>query len=262
MRKIISGAVGIGLLASGIVYGLIVNVPRTQNVPIFMLHRVAETDSPGDLWTLKSSELERIVGELKNAGFRSVFPDEIIWRGLRRHSPVSTPVVLTFDDGDLTLLTTVEPILRRQGFKAMVYVSTANIADTPDQRIHADGRDYLTWTEIRALRAGGVFEFGAHGYRHILAEQLTDPDAEVRTCLAAFETRGGFRPTSYSYPFGAYTKSLVAALRRAGFTTAVTCTEKTAPIAFGAKSLKLPRIWVRGGGEPIDLTVWLGKNSP
>lgn len=261
MRKIISGAVGIGLLASGIVCGLIVNVPRTQNVPIFMLHRVAE-DAPGDMWTLKSAELERFVGELKNAGFRSVFPDEIIWRGFRRHSPVSTPVMLTFDDGDLTILTTVEPILRRQGFKAMVYVSTANIADTPDQRIHADGRDYLTWTEIRALRAGGVFEFGAHGHRHIKADQLTDPDAEVRTCLAAFETHGGFRPTSYSYPFGAYTKPLVAALRRAGFTTAVTCTEKPAQISFGAKPLKLPRIWVRGGGEPIDLTVWLGKISP
>jgi len=261
MRKILSGAVVIGLLAAGFIYGLIVCLPRTQYVPIFMLHRVAE-DAPGDMWTLKPAELERLVGELENAGFHSVFPDEIIWRSFRRHAPVPKPVILTFDDGDLSLLTTVEPILRRHGFKAMAYVSTANIADTPAQRIHAEGRDYLTWSEIRELRARGVFEFGAHGHRHIPADQLTDPDAEIRDCLTAFETRGGFRPTSYSYPFGVYSKPLVAALRRAGFTTAVTCTEKTAPIAFGAKPLKLPRIWVRGIGPPIDLSPWIGKNSP
>ncbi len=214
------------------------------------------------MWTIPSAELERLLGELKNAGFRSVFPDEINWRGFQRQAPVPKPVILTFDDGDLTLLTVAEPLLRRQGFKAMIYVSTANIAETPDQRVRAEGREYLTWAEIRALRAGGVFEFGAHGHRHIRADQLADPEAEVRECLAAFETRGGFRPTSYSYPFGVYTPPLVAALRRAGFTTAVTCTERPARIAFNAKPLKLPRIWVRGIGPPIDVSMGIGGDSP
>ena len=257
----ISSVLKVGLWCTGLIAGLVACSPRAQTVPILMLHRVAD-EASGDMWTLKTAEFERLLGELTHAGFHSVFADEIIWRGLGRKSPVSKPLILTFDDGDLSLLTTVEPILRRRGFKAMVYVSTANFADTPDHRIHAEGRDYLTWTEIRSLRAGGVFEFGAHGHRHIRADQLIDPDAEIRDCLAAFETLGGFRPTSYSYPFGVYTKPLVAVLRRAGFTTAVTCTERTARIAFGTKPLKLPRIWVRGVGPSLDGAEWIKGDSP
>ena len=243
-------------LVAGLVCGLVGCGIHQQKVPILMFHRVA-LDSPGDLWTLQPVEFERILRALQNAGYHPVFPDEIVWRGFGRHSPVTHPVILTFDDGDLTLLTRVEPALKRFGFKAIAYLSTANIADTPEQRVREEGREYLTWSEIQGLRERGVFEFGAHGHRHIRADQVMDPTAEIRVCLEAFETRGGFRPTSFSYPFGVYTKSLVAALRKAGFTTALTCTEKPASIAFGAKPLKLPRIWVRGVGPPFDLSLWM-----
>ncbi len=223
---------------------------RDQPVPVLMLHRVAD-DRPGDLWTLSTAEFIRLLDELEAAGFTPVWPSEIGWRGERRRSPVSRPILLTFDDGDRSLLTTVEPELRRRGYRAMVYISTALTAATEEGRLRDAEREYLTWPEIRALRGRGCLEFGGHGHRHVRAEELSDPAAEVAECVAQFERHAGYRPTSYSYPFGQYTPDLVAALKQAGFTTAVTCTER---LAYGGetKPFKIPRFWVRGVGVAWD----------
>lgn len=261
MNGIWQKAIRLGGMALILAGGLSACGPRPPAVPIFMFHRVA-AETGTDMWTITPGELDRILGELKRGGYQSVFPDEIRWRGIRRGAPVARPVILTFDDGDLSLLTDAEPILRRHGFKALIYISTAEIADAPDRRIRKDGRAYLTWPEIRDLRRRGVFEFGAHGHRHLRADQVADPAAELRACLESFQKNGGFRPTAYSYPFGVYTKDWVAALKRAGFTTAVTCTERPARIAWGAKPYKLPRIWVRGVGPPLDVRRWLEMPAP
>jgi len=58
--------------------------------------------------------------------------------------------------------------------------------------------------------------------------------------------KGGFKPDSFCYPYGAYNRTTVEAVKKAGFTTVMTCGEDWAD-SRNSKLLKLQRLWVRGG---------------
>ena len=79
--------------------------------------------------------------------------------------PHSTPcryVVLTFDDGYYDFLKHAWTILENLGFRATIFVSTAFIGKS---RKYFNGRQCLTWSEIRELHSHGV-SFGSHTVSH------------------------------------------------------------------------------------------------
>ena len=65
---------------------------------------------------------------------------------------------LTFDDGTISHLTQVAPILKKYGIRASFYVIGASVGNTNDA--------YLTWAQIRELRDQG-HEIGGHTVNHV-----------------------------------------------------------------------------------------------
>ena len=65
---------------------------------------------------------------------------------------------LTFDDGTISHLTKVAPILKKYGIRASFYVIGASVGNTNDA--------YLTWAQIRELRDQG-HEIGGHTVNHV-----------------------------------------------------------------------------------------------
>ncbi|HEX9356788.1 MAG TPA: polysaccharide deacetylase family protein, partial [Streptosporangiaceae bacterium] len=91
---------------------------------------------------------------LRRAGFRSVSPGTLAALAVGRRVKLSArPVVLTFDDGLATDWTTVDPILRRYGFTAVVFIDPANIAAKSPSY-------FLTHDELRAMTATGRWDVG------------------------------------------------------------------------------------------------------
>lgn len=91
---------------------------------------------------------------LRRAGFRSVRPQALADLAAgRRVTLPRRPVMLTFDDGLSTNWTTVDPILRRYGFTAVVFIDPANVAAKSPSY-------FLTSQELHAMAASGRWDVG------------------------------------------------------------------------------------------------------
>lgn len=92
------------------------------------------------------------------------------------------PVFITFDDGYADLVTEAAPVLRAHDFTATAFLITSLVAtggcgrDSSDDRVAGTGgdapaptgrRDHVSWPEVRALAADGLFEFHSHTHSHV-----------------------------------------------------------------------------------------------
>ena len=245
-----------GLLLSFLAAGFVLRLAhrgvfRRPTVPVLMYHRV--DDTTGDLWTVPPAEFERQMRYLSEQGYEAVLPRDLL-ADRQSHSQLPRkPVVITFDDGYRSTVTRAEPILSKYGFRAIVYLATSLISDTPEQRQSFEGRECLTWPEVRHAQTRGVLAFGGHSHRHVHLEQMESPREEIETCFRQIAGKTGCRPDAFAYPFGCYNSRASEAVRNAGFTTAVTTAGAFAERGARLKPLTIPRLIVCGGEHHFDV---------
>jgi polysaccharide deacetylase len=119
-------------------------------------------------------------------------------------------VVLTFDDGDKTVVDAVLPRIRARGMKAVLFMTTAWL-----------GRPgYLDAPGLRAL-AGAGWLIGAHGHTHRFLNLLSpvELETELATSRGLLTDVLGRAPTHLSFPGGRTSPAVEAAARAHGFTT-------------------------------------------
>lgn len=235
------------ILASAAIglWGLQRERSRTLTVPVLMYHKIGpEADS---VWWVSPRDFEAQLKFLREAGYRSVLPADLAANRRWGNPLPRRPVVLTFDDGYLNNLTEAEPLLRKYGFRGIVYLTTARIAEEPGQRVTAEGAEYLTWGEVKEMSARGTLAFGAHGHTHANLAAARDPWPDVRECYRQIKHHLKARPDSFCYPGGQVSDAVEAAVRRSGFTTAMVCEDRVARLELGAGLFRIARISVFGG---------------
>lgn len=158
-------------------------------------------------------------------------------------------LVVTFDDGFLSVLELAYPILSSLGLSGTLFVVT----DFPDSNRplawrgieHWQGGPYeselrgLTWRQIGMLRDAG-WEIGAHTCTHPRLTELADEPLlqELRASREACERALSVPCRSLAYPYGAFDARVAAMAARAGYTTA-------AILSLGPpESLMWPRVGI------------------
>jgi peptidoglycan/xylan/chitin deacetylase (PgdA/CDA1 family) len=146
-------------------------------------------------------------------------------------------VVLTFDDGERSVLTHALPVMRDHGLTATLFVTSGWIGTA----------GYLAAEEIRELRDAG-WTIGAHTVTHRFLSDL--PDTELRDELARSrdelgEILGG-PPRHMSLPGGRESPRVLAAVRAAGYSSL--CTSRLGlspqrPDPFGVPRMMVVRPW-------------------
>jgi peptidoglycan/xylan/chitin deacetylase (PgdA/CDA1 family) len=119
-------------------------------------------------------------------------------------------IVLTFDDGERTVLTEVLPRLARRGWVAALFVTTAWI-----------GRPgYLSAAELVAIRRAG-WTVGSHGDTHRILSTLPEPElrAELSRSAERLAEVVGEWPTHLAFPGGRTSPLVEHTARAVGFTT-------------------------------------------
>ncbi len=218
---------------------------KPVDVPILMYHRIGDTyDSP---WWVTVRDFDAQMAALQEQGYVSILPSRLAAHQRWGRPLPRKPVIITLDDGYLNALENAEPILEKHGFKAVCYLITGMVSDSPGTRKSWEGTPLLSWPEVRAMQRRGNIQFGGHSRNHPNLRAMADPSGEISGCYRDLREKGGFRPEGFCFPSGQYQAETLACVARAKFTTAVTCEDGIARIGPGAKLLELPRVVVMGG---------------
>lgn len=216
---------------------------RAAQVPILMWHVVA-TPRPGtaypDLWVTPEAFAAQVAA-LHRAGFTAVTMHDV-WTAWKDGAALpSRPVVLSFDDGDLTHVTNVAPVLARTGWPGVL-----NLAVN-----HLGPKGLPRWGARRLLREG--WEIGSHTVDHLDLTTLDDAALEEQLVRSRrmIRSRLGVDPRFFCYPAGRNDARVRAAVLRAGYVAATT----TQPGIARASDdpFLLPRIRVGSATAPAEL---------
>lgn len=177
-------------------------------------------------------------------------------------APPRRGVVLSFDDGYADLWTTVAPELRRRGLPAVAFavsgaLGTTNVWDTPHG---ATPLRLLGGSELLRLGGAGI-EVGSHSHSHADLTQLSGAELQrelggSRTELAA---AGLPIPRAFSYPYGAVSAPVAAAVREAGYDLGFTL--RFGAVRGAADPLRLPRVQMYRGDTAARLRLKLAAAS-
>ncbi|MFC7667229.1 polysaccharide deacetylase family protein [Hymenobacter humi] len=131
-------------------------------------------------------------------------------------------VVITFDDGYLSLLTQATPVLSKYGFAATLFLTTGfvGLPEFPASFAAAvpPGDRPLTWAEVREMHALG-WNIQAHSCTHVPHAGL--PAQQLRTELdeskRLIQSNLGADVAFYAFPYGSYDRHTLQALHHANY---------------------------------------------
>lgn len=217
-------------------------------VPILMYHSISETHSNGRHPYFETATSPRTFAEhmkaLHQNGYRTISLEEARHRIESGGMTTEPLVVLTFDDGLRDFYTQAFPLLQVYGFIATVFLPTGYIGAG---RCRFNGRDCLTWAEVRELHTSGI-TFGSHTVNHkqLRGLSLNDLEQEIRCSKETIEDRLGHSVSSFSYPFAfpeadrRFTRVLEEILASAGYRIGVTTI--IGSYKSGTNRYRLPRL--------------------
>jgi peptidoglycan/xylan/chitin deacetylase (PgdA/CDA1 family) len=150
---------------------------------------------------------------------------ETATRSLQQGGRLEKSVVITFDDGYRDFYTIAYPILKENKLSATVFLVARF---TTDQGTRVNGKQFMTWSQVRELNSGGI-RFGSHTLNHPQLKFLTAPevDEEVGRSKRTIEDKIGSPVRSFSYPFAfpeterAFISNLKNTLQRHGYKNGV-----------------------------------------
>jgi peptidoglycan/xylan/chitin deacetylase (PgdA/CDA1 family) len=164
--------------------------------------------------------------------------------------PYRRTLVVTFDDGYLSVLELAKPILDRLELPATVFVPTAFMERRQpllwpgvDRWLDSPFRDELEgmcWDDLRKLTELG-WEIGSHTRTHPRLTQLDDEAAgeEIERSRRDCERELGISCTSLAYPYGAADQRIADAAGSAGYVAAAVLSSGLFP--------RGPLLWPRVG---------------
>jgi peptidoglycan/xylan/chitin deacetylase (PgdA/CDA1 family) len=182
-------------------------------IPILMYHSICDAaESNGHPYYQTNTRPEvfaRQMEYLAENGFQAITLKQAVECCTQVPAKGTRPVVITFDDGYRDFYTDAMPILRKHGFKATMFLSTAFIGEQRrrfNPRVERTGyflgKECLAWREVRELHEAGI-EFGSHTVNHPVLSDLPWPviEYELRESKREIEDRLAEQVTSFVYPF-------------------------------------------------------------
>ncbi len=173
----------------------LVQGPGRITCPILLYHRI-DTPKQENRYYVTPQDFESHMQMLHDWGYTTI-PLSLLVQAITQGAPLPPrPVVLTFDDGDISVYTHAWPIMQKFGFIGVVYIV--------GNRLQADG--YMNAEQIRILAEAG-WEVGSHSMSHA---DLTKAHGkgrntltwEVRQSRLYLETALGVPVKTFAYPFG------------------------------------------------------------
>lgn len=216
------------------------NVDPNLSVPILMYHEVAPHTRGMDVLKLSllvtPEEFAQQMHYLKSHGFTTITLDN--WMAARAGTETlpRNPVILTFDDGRLSVYQNAFPVLKRNGQKAILFLISAEVGRVV--------KGYLDWSMVREMQSTGLVTFGSHTVHHVALSPLTLQRAltELSYSKMVIERNTGHRCDYFCYPYGKYSTWVAMLVGVAGYRAATTEIPGWSRVTDNAYELRRVRI--------------------
>ena len=187
-----------------------------KQVPILCYHQVRnwkERDGKvGKDYIVEVQNFKDQIKMLVDSGYHTILPDQLYAYLNTGAALPSKPIMLTFDDTDLDQFTTVNPILKKHGYKAVYFIMTVSIGKK--------GKfvDYMSSEQIKQLSDEGNV-IGSHTYDHKNFKKYAGKDWEEQLDKPTkkLEDITGKKMTEFAYPFGLWNAEGIPELKKRGF---------------------------------------------
>ena len=249
---------------------------RATSLPVLMYHSISDDAEPGVRPYYRICTGPKRFREqmrwLKDNGYRGVTLNAgLAWLDSanpkqksaigNRQSEIgnSQPIAITFDDGFRDFYTAAFPILSQHGFAATMYLPTAFIGSpsshsSPVTRHAFNGKDCLTWGEVRELHQAGI-HFGSHSVTHPKLVDLDRLAVKNELCASKAEIEDhlgiGIDAFAYPYAFPGQNHDFVAEftdlLQEAGYRSCTTT--QIGKVSSGDNLLRLKRLPVNSDDD-------------
>ncbi len=138
---------------------------------------------------------------LSENGYRSLFFSEL------NESLPNKSIIVSFDDGFLSVYENAAPIMQKYGIKGNIYLPTAYIGTDPH---------FMSWNMVEDLYDSCLFEMQAHTHTHtdirLLSEERLADEIELSDEL--FMKHLGYKPLAFCMPFGTWDRRSIGLVRR------------------------------------------------
>lgn len=211
------------------------------DLPILMYHHIHQSSDQWGEHVISPATLEGDFQYLVEHGYTAVTTADLIAYA-RRGTPLpEKPIMITFDDGQLSVLQYALPLLEEYDLKAVVAVVGAFADEYTQSGDRNIGYACMNWKDIGTLARSGRVEIANHTYgmhdlgcRQGCQKKRGESVAAYQAALTAdleknekkIQAATGKRPISFAYPFGALCKEARQVLAQRGYQVAFTCTEQ------------------------------------
>ncbi len=240
---------------------------ESVKIPILMYHSIGSREQAGPKFrefVVEPAEFVEQIAFLHKSGYSALTVSQFM--ALRAEGAdvlPERPVILTFDDGFQDFGTAALPVLKRYGFTATLYLTTAYMNATSRwlKKEAEERRPMLTWEQVRAIAASGI-ECGAHSHKHFQLDTLPERAVREEVLLSKLLLEEQLRGPvlSFAYPFGYHTAMVRRAVKEAGYTSACAVGHR---LSFEKEdAFSLSRVMVRPGMGCEDFSELLqGKDA-
>ena len=173
MQKCIQYGLCLGILlffaASLLSLGLSLSVQPTAtagesvSLPVLMYHSILDSKAKAGKYTIPPAVLEQDLQYLREHGYTSVSPEELIAYARGEGSLPEKPVLLTFDDGYYNNYSYVYPLLETYDMRAVISVvgSFTEQYSVPGAVMN-NNYSHLNWAQLREMLDSGRVTLGNH----------------------------------------------------------------------------------------------------
>lgn len=226
------------------------------DIPILMYHSISKDSSGENEYTVSKTRFEEDLKWLRDNGYTTVFPSQLVSYVKEGAMLPAKPVVLSFDDGFANNYLYAFPLLQQYNMKAVIALigveSDLSSGDIYRNQEHGN----MSWGEVAVLSKSGFIEFASHTYDlHSISGGRKGADKKSGESAAAYrqvltedlsknqqliEAATGKVPITFAWPYGAYPadRSGDPILKDVGFDVTFTSYQRTSTVTRGdAESL-------------------------
>lgn len=204
---------------------------------VLMYHSINSNPKKSGTYVITPAAFEKDLTYLRDAGYHTVVMSDII-AYVQEGKPLPIkPVMITFDDGYYNNYLNAYPLLKKYGMKAVISII---VGETDRYSALCENREnysHVTWNMVNEMIDSGAIEIQNHSYnlhkvtgprRGICQKKgeseenyLESVGQDLKKAQDRIAEMTGWRPNTFTYPFGSYSGDSQTLLTELGFSASL-----------------------------------------